>query len=80
MFLFGGSTSTKENKNFYSLDLKTWKWEVLKPRGEDPLTRDEHTSNLYENSMIIFGGFTNGYRVNELHRYYFNENKWEKLI
>jgi N-acetylneuraminic acid mutarotase len=80
MYLFGGSTSTQENETFYSLDLKNWKWEVINSRGEDPVTRDEHTANLYENSMIVFGGFTNGSRVNDLHRYYFHENKWEKIV
>jgi hypothetical protein len=27
--------------------------------------------------MIIFGGFVNGVRSNEIFRYYFNDNRWE---
>lgn len=29
--------------------------------------------------MLIFGGFVNGERVNDIYRYYFKENKWEKV-
>mmetsp|Transcript_11670 Transcript_11670/g.11589 ORF Transcript_11670/g.11589 Transcript_11670/m.11589 type:complete len:172 (+) Transcript_11670:112-627(+) len=46
-------------------------------RGDIPNNRDEHTANVYENSMIVFGGFSNGERTNEIYRYYFKENKWE---
>jgi hypothetical protein len=27
--------------------------------------------------MIIFGGFVNGVRTNDIYRYYFNDNRWE---
>ena len=27
--------------------------------------------------MILFGGFVNGERSNEIYRYYFNDNRWE---
>lgn len=29
--------------------------------------------------MIIFGGFVEGERVNDVKRYYFRENKWEEI-
>lgn len=65
----------------YALDLKTLKWEPVHGRGEVPISRDEHTALLYENSMIVFGGFAeSGERVNEIYRYYFKENKWEKVL
>jgi len=37
-----------------------------------PVTRDEHTANLFENSMIIFGGFEAGERVNTIYRFTFS--------
>jgi N-acetylneuraminic acid mutarotase len=65
----------------YALDLKNFKWEPVHGRGEVPIPRDEHTALIYENSMIVFGGFAeNGERVNEIYRYYFKENKWEKVL
>lgn len=45
-----------------------------------PITRDEHSANVYnEDSMIIFGGFVNGSRTNEVYRFHFNSKRWEKL-
>ena len=29
--------------------------------------------------MVIFGGFVEGERTNSIYRYYFNDNKWEKV-
>ena len=73
MFLFGGSNLENENRKFYSLDLQTFKWEVVKSRGELPITRDEHTAIVSENdnSMIIFGGFSNGVRTNDIIKFTF---------
>lgn len=44
MYLFGGSNLENENTNFFSLDLGLFKWEIIKSRGELPITRDEHTA------------------------------------
>jgi N-acetylneuraminic acid mutarotase len=56
------------------------KWEIINPRGDIPLTRDDHTALIYEGSMVIFGGFVDGERTNAMYRYYFKDNKWEKII
>jgi N-acetylneuraminic acid mutarotase len=79
MYLFGGSSSAYPCFPFYSLDLKSLKWEVIHSRGEVPVTRDDHTAVLYEGSMVIFGGFVDGERTNDIYRYYFKDNKWEKV-
>jgi hypothetical protein len=73
MYLFGGSNLEQDNKKFYTLELNTFKWDVVKVRGEQPPTRDEHTAVLYESegSMIIFGGFIQGVRTNEIDKYLF---------
>ena len=73
MYLFGGSNLECENRKFFSLDLAQYKWEVVKSRGDLPITRDEHTAVLNENdsSMLIFGGFSDGSRTNELIKYTF---------
>jgi hypothetical protein len=34
MYLFGGSNLETENKKFYTLELNTFKWDVVKIRGE----------------------------------------------
>jgi hypothetical protein len=54
---------------------------VVKVRGEQPETRDEHTACFYESetSMILFGGFMRGVRTNELDKFLFQENRWVKV-
>ncbi len=42
-----------------------------------PSSRDEHSAVVYEASMVVFGGFVNGTRTNEIYQYFFMENKWE---
>jgi hypothetical protein len=81
MYLFGGSNLEQENRKFFSLDLNHFKWELIKSRGDLPITRDEHTAVVYENesSMVVFGGFCNGIRTNELVKYVFTENRWVKV-
>jgi N-acetylneuraminic acid mutarotase len=49
-------------------------------KGESAAPRDEHTAVLYENSMVIFGGFAKGFRTNSIERYFFKENKWEYAL
>jgi N-acetylneuraminic acid mutarotase len=43
-------------------------------------TRDEHTATLFDGSMVIFGGFEEGERVNTLSRFHFSTKKWEKIV
>mmetsp|Transcript_2846 Transcript_2846/g.2670 ORF Transcript_2846/g.2670 Transcript_2846/m.2670 type:complete len:99 (+) Transcript_2846:593-889(+) len=65
----------------HALDMKNMKFEAVYTRGDVPTHRDEHTALIYENSMVIFGGFDlNGDRVNDIYRYFFKENKWEKIM
>ena len=81
MYLFGGSNLDQENRKFLILDMNMLKWELVKSKGDLPITRDEHTAVIYDNesSMIVFGGFCNGSRTNELIKYLFQENRWVKL-
>jgi N-acetylneuraminic acid mutarotase len=40
---------------------------VIPETGDVPSSRDEHTCNIYESSMVIFGGFVNGIRTNDVY-------------
>ena len=49
MWLFGGSSVSGENSKLFSLDLNTFKWDVVNPRrGETPPSRDEHSAVVDE--------------------------------
>jgi hypothetical protein len=87
MYLYGGSNLEQENMKFLSLDLNSYRWENIKIRSnnyKDNLfaSRDEHTAviNNEEQSMIIFGGFKEGIRTNEMLRYTFSTNRWSPVI
>jgi N-acetylneuraminic acid mutarotase len=86
MYLFGGSTGGKENINMYVLDLFKNQWSILKTKpknGDDnnlPITRDEHSSFIYNDYMVIFGGFAFGERTNDIYKFHFKTNSWEKFI
>ena len=80
MYLFGGSNLEMENIEFFALDLKSFKWEILKCSGNVPITRDEHTAVVYGDAMYVFGGYVNGSRTDELYKFTFRDQKWECLI
>jgi len=86
MYLFGGSGPRVPGQALpdgtvpatWTLDLLGMKWEPVVPRGDQPLTRDDHTAvNYKDQAMIIFGGFVDGgERTNEIWKYSFSENRW----
>ena len=76
MFLFGGSDGAVDNNTFFKLDLNKYIWSEVKQKQYSkeelhnfPNTRDEHSCCLYNDSMVIFGGFHEGERVNEIFHY-----------
>lgn len=82
MYLYGGSgprnkQSEVEPPSLWVLDLKTFKWDVLIPRGDVPTIRDDHSAVIYEHTMVIFGGFVDGERTNQVIMYDIRENRWE---
>lgn len=89
MYLYGGSYSLENNKQFFSLDLTTFKWDVIKIEGVNgleknvPQPRDEHSAILVTGEatdvMIIFGGFEAGQRTNKIYQYNFAHNEWDQL-
>lgn len=42
-------------------------------------TRDEHAACATDSEMVVFGGFKEGERCNEIHTYGFNNNTWTKI-
>ena len=78
MYLYGGSKDSGDSNNvMYALEFQKYRWEVVEQVGEVPSTRDEDSTSLYENSMIVFGGLEAGERVNTIFRFHFAAKKWE---
>ena len=73
MYLFGGSSKECENVDMFTLDLQLYKWQIVKAKADNdlhenfPRTRDEHSCVLYNDSMVVFGGFSFGQRTNDVY-------------
>ena len=78
-YSYGGSNAGMESRQLYALDLRTFKWEKLHAKGDVPEDRDEHSAVLDGATMVIFGGFCDLGRSNEIFKYYFDDNRWEKI-
>lgn len=77
-FLYGGMYQSGEsNQILFKFEFATDKWTHAKQYGDLPGPRDSHTAVLYEDSMFIFGGFTEqGVKTNLVHRYDLNTHMW----
>lgn len=79
-YLFGGSDLGKDNKKMYEFDVNTNDWKVVRPVStENPLTRDEHAAELWNDIIVIFGGNVRGFKSNDVWFYHIKENRWEEI-
>jgi len=62
--IFGG---IKEDQDTWLFDADKNQWSKVKQSGEVPKPRDDHSlTQLDEDSFMIFGGFVEGSRVNDV--------------
>lgn len=95
MLLFGGNNyqrtiqisdpnnedSEKSYRPLFSFNLKTQTWTHLKTKGELIKPRDEHTAVIDEHTqqMIVFGGFEEGSRTNDIVIYNLQKMVWQHV-
>jgi N-acetylneuraminic acid mutarotase len=58
IYMFGGINMVEEEvyNDLYALDTATGTWTKLNPTGTPPSQRNEHSTTLVGNKMIVFGG------------------------
>jgi len=79
-YLLGGIRSNGvSNTELYKFDILGSKWDLARQRDDMPGFRDDHTCNLYEDTIVLFGGYETGVRTNDLLSYKFETFKWTKL-
>ncbi|OMJ66727.1 hypothetical protein SteCoe_36331 [Stentor coeruleus] len=68
MYVFGGFDEDHSTLNdFWRLNLETWTWHPLPLRGDAPAARSGHSTLIYRNNLILFGGIKEiGHETNEL--------------
>ena len=73
--------SEKTYRPLFSFNLKTCTWSHLKTKGDVVIPRDEHTAVIDEHTsqMIVFGGFEEGTRTNEIVIYNMQKMIWQHM-
>ncbi|CAM4562637.1 unnamed protein product [Leuciscus chuanchicus] len=56
LYIFGGMCGHRLN-DLWQLDIETMTWSLPPTRGEPPLPRSLHTSNVIGNKLYVFGGW-----------------------
>ena len=78
MYVFGGKDDNSEKLNdLWVYNLADKRWVEIEAEGEIPFERSGHTSDIYEDFLVIFGGIWDVTKeLNDMHLYSFNENRW----
>ena len=87
MYLVGGTLAGRDYNcsQMYRLDLQTFNWdEVATMASEEepeslPVCIDEHTAILDGNTVVVFGGFQDGTRKNQVHTFDVETRVWSLL-
>lgn len=78
MYVFGGKNDSSEKLNdLWLFNIADKKWIEIEPEGEIPFERSGHSSDIYDDYLVIFGGIWDVTKeLNDLHIYSFSKNVW----
>jgi N-acetylneuraminic acid mutarotase len=81
MYLFGGSKGFHKLKDFYKFSFQTLEWKEMKDcKGNKPQQCAYHSVNMYQNKMLLFGGFDGIMMdIQDLFEYDFEKNEWSLI-
>ncbi|MBD2663996.1 hypothetical protein B6N60_03601 [Richelia sinica FACHB-800] len=82
MIIFGGTNiiTDKSLKDVHVLDLTTWKWTKPKVTGQVPSPRSYHTAVLYQDKMLVWGGYkeliSSSFKFNDVYLHILDLKTW----
>jgi Galactose oxidase, central domain len=78
LYVFGGISDEGEKlKDLWKLNLKDYTWEEIIGDGDIPTGRSGHSSIVYKDVMVIFGGMKDITKeTNDMYSYNFSLNYW----
>lgn len=80
MVVFGGAdTNTIYQNDVNKFDFTTSRWMKVACGGELPPPRSSHSCVIYNDQMIIFGGFGENIRYNDMYSLNLVTNQWKKI-
>eukprot|EP01080_Neovahlkampfia_damariscottae_P008508 gene8508-332_t len=81
IYLFAGaSTFFRDHDEIWEYNFDKKEWKELKPKGKRPSPRQFHSTCLYDDNMVIYGGyFSREIALNDLHLYSITKNEWNTI-
>ncbi|KXJ09389.1 Leucine-zipper-like transcriptional regulator 1 [Exaiptasia diaphana] len=83
LYVFGGDNGKRMLNDMLRFDIKEGSWSRAITKGSPPAPRYHHSAVIFEDTMLIFGGFTgdlysntNLQNKNDLFEYRFNAGQW----
>lgn len=81
LYIFGGFDGHARTNDLYQFDIETCHWTQILPSTLEstiPTPRHSHSAVVYNDNMIVYGGYDGGYR-SDLHKYSFSTNTWTRV-
>lgn len=78
MYVFGGKNDSSEKLNdLWVYNIADKRWVEVDAEGDPPIERSGHSSDVYDDFLVIFGGIWDVTKeLNDLHVYSFSQNRW----
>lgn len=78
MYVFGGKNDSSEKlSDLWVYNIADKRWIEIDAEGEVPFERSGHSSDVYDDYLVIFGGIWDVTKeLNDLHLYQFSQNRW----
>ena len=82
MYVFGGKNDDSEKLNdLWVYNIAEKRWVEIEASGNIPFERSGHSSDIFDDHLVIFGGIWDVTKeLNDLHLYNFSDNTWITLI
>ena len=64
----------------FRFDIKSASWHIVKQKDDLPGGREGHTLCLNEEQIILFAGFKDGNKVNDLVKFSLSSSKWTDIF
>eukprot|EP01104_Vermistella_antarctica_P015965 TRINITY_DN534_c0_g1_i1.p1 TRINITY_DN534_c0_g1~~TRINITY_DN534_c0_g1_i1.p1 ORF type:complete len:621 (-),score=109.22 TRINITY_DN534_c0_g1_i1:99-1961(-) len=81
LWVYGGHCARqKHDKAVYSLDWEANTWRKFKGNSTSPHSRSGHTVVMYDEKLLVFGGYDGHKYFNDLHQFCTVTHQWTKVI
>ena len=82
MYVFGGKNDDSEKLNdLWVYNIAEKRWVEIGATGNIPFERSGHSSDIFDDHLVIFGGIWDVTKeLNDMHLYKFSDNTWITLI